>query len=127
MLRQSYNSQARDSCYKPCELAELDVTRFQKVKAGDTVGRVLVTDPKILASSLAVIQAEIEILRVGMQPIVTQQRTALDYSQLRLDWMRQRAQLAMARINLQLAGTELGRTEELFKDRIVSERVFDQA
>ena len=113
--------------YKPGVIAALDVTRFQSVKAGDPVGQVLVTDPKILASSLAVIEAEIESLRVGLQPIAAQQRTAMDYSQLRLDWMRQRAQLAIAKVNLQLAETDLHRTEELYKDKIVAQRTYDQA
>src|SRR6516164_7362190 len=44
------------SCYKPGVLAELLVNRFQKVKVGDPLGKVMITDPKILASSLAVIQ-----------------------------------------------------------------------
>jgi multidrug resistance efflux pump len=115
------------SCVKPGVLAEFTITRFQKVKAGDPVGRVVVTDPKILASSLAVIQAEIEMLRVNMSPIAAQQRNAMDYNQLRLDWMKQRAQLATARVNLQLAETEYRRTEELFRDKIVAQRVYEQA
>jgi len=115
------------SCYKPGVLAELNVARFQKVKVGDPIGKIMVADPKILASSLAVIQAEIESLRVNMRPIAIQQHNAMDYDQLRLDWMRQRTQLASARVNLDLAGTEFHRTEELFKDKIVSERVYDQA
>ncbi len=118
---------ANVSCYKPGMLAQLFVNRFQKVKAGDAVGQVLVTDPKILAASLAVIEAEIDMLRVTMQPIAAKQRIAMDYSQLRLDWMRQRAQLAMARANLQFAEVDFHRTEELFKDKIVSERAYDQA
>jgi len=119
--------EARVSCYKPGVLAQLSVARFQKVKAGDPVGQVLVTEPKILASSLAVIQAEIEMLRVNMQPIAAQQRNAMNYSQLRLDWMRQRAQLAMAKVNLQLAEAELRRTTELYKEKLVSEQLYEQA
>lgn len=115
------------SCYKPGVLAELKVNRFQRVKAGDPIGRVMVTEPRILASSLAVIQAEIESLRANMRPVSLQQHNAMNYDQLRLDWMKQRTQLAAARVNLELAGTEFHRTEELFKDKIVSERVFDQA
>src|SRR5215831_15866474 len=46
------------SSYKPGVLAELLVNRFQRVKQGDPIGRVMVTEPRILASSLAVIQAE---------------------------------------------------------------------
>jgi len=117
---------SRITCYKPGMLTQFEVTRFQDVKKDDPVGQVLVTDPKILASSLAVIQAEIESLRVGLQPIASQQRTAIDYSQLRLDWMRERAQLAGAKVNLQLAETDLHRTEELFKDKIVAQRTYDQ-
>jgi HlyD family secretion protein len=115
------------SCYKPGVLSELNVARFQRVKAGDLIGRVMVTEPKILASSLAVIQAEIESLRANMRPVAVQQHNAMDYDQLRLDWMRQRTQLAAARVNLELAGTEFHRMEELFKDKIVAERVYDQA
>ena len=119
--------QANVSCYKPGMLAQLTVTRFQKVKAGDPVGKVLVTDPKILASTLAVVQAEIELLRINMEPIMAQQRTAMDYDKLRMDWMKRRADLAMARINLQLAETEFHRMDELFKEKIISQRTFEQA
>src|SRR4029077_19837959 len=113
--------------YKPGVLGELNVARFQKVKVGDPIGKIMVADPKILASSLAVIQAEIESLRANMRPVAMQQRNAMDYDQLRLDWMKERTQLAAARVNFELAGTEFHRTEELFKDKIVSERVYDQA
>ena len=127
MVGQAEPFLANVSCFKPGVLAEFTVTRFQKVKAGDPVGQIMVTDPKILASSLAVIQAEIEMLRVNMKPIAAQQRNAMDYGQLRLDWMRQRAQLATARVNLQLAETEYRRMDELFRDKIVAQRVYEQA
>jgi multidrug resistance efflux pump len=115
------------SCYKPGLLAELMVSRFQRVKQGDPIGKIMVTEPRILASSLAVIQAEIESLRANMKPVVAQQHNAMDYDQLRLDWMKERTSLASARVNLELATTEFHRTEELFKDKIVAERVYDQA
>jgi multidrug resistance efflux pump len=127
LVGQAEPFEANVSCYKPGMLAQLEVTRFQKVKSGDAVGQVLVTDPKILASSLAVIEAEIEALRAGLQPIASQQRTAMGYSELRLNWMRERAQLAIAKVNSQLAESEFLRMQELFKDKIVSQRVFDQA
>ena len=115
------------SSYQPGVVAELTVTRFQRVKAGDSVGKILIAEPNVLTSSLAVIQSEIDLLRSEMKPILTQQRNAIDYNQLRLDWMRQRTQLATARVNLQLAETEYHRMDELFKDQIVSARVFDEA
>jgi multidrug resistance efflux pump len=127
LVGQAEPNETKVSCYKPGMLAELTVTRFQKVKNGDPVGLVLVTDPKILASSLSVIQAEIESLRISMQPMARQQHTAMEYTGLQLDWMRERAQLAMARVNLQLTETELQRIEALYKDKIVSQRAYEQA
>src|SRR5215475_9939323 len=127
LVGQAEPNETKVSCYKPGMLAELTVTRFQRVKNGDPIGQVLVTDPKILASSLSVIQAEIESIRISMQPMARQQHTAMEYTGLQLDWMRERAQLAMARVNLQLTETELQRIEALYKDKIVSQRAYEQA
>jgi multidrug resistance efflux pump len=118
---------ANISCYKPGMLAQLTVNRFDKVKAGDAVGQVLVTDPKILASSLAVIQAEIQQIRVSQTPVAAEQRLAMEYSEVRLHWMAQRAELGAAKADLIVAQADFRRTEELFKDKIVSERAFDVA
>ena len=127
LVGQAEPKQANVSCYKAGLLIDLNVTRFQRVKAGDPVARVMVADPAIAATSVAVIQAEIESLRQSMQPVTARQRNAMDYSQLRLNWMRHRAQLASDRVNLELAENEFRRTEDLFKDGIASQRAFDQA
>ena len=127
MVGQAEPVLAHVSSYKPGVLTGLSVSRFQKVKAGDVVGQVVVTDPKILSSSLAVIQSEIELLRVNMDPIAKQQRTVMDYNQLQLEWMRERARLASAKVNLQLAETEYQRMEALYQDKIVAQRLYDQS
>src|SRR6266480_4748547 len=111
---------------RPGTVAQLNLTRMQQVRAGDAVGQIITTDPKILASSLAVIQSEIQLLRVNLQPVMEQQRYAINYDRIRLDWLAQRVDLATARVKLQLAENDLRRTAELFKERIVSEKVFDQ-
>jgi HlyD family secretion protein len=115
------------SCYKAGMLAQLTVNRFQKVKAGDAVGQVLVTDPKILASSLAVIQAQIEEIRASQTPVAAEQRLAMEYSEVRLHWLAQRAELGVAKADLLVAEADFRRTEELFKDKIVSQRAFELA
>ena len=127
LVGQAEPVRASVSSYKPGVLAELNVTRFKFVKAGDPVGRVLVSDPRLLASSLAVIQAEIEVLRATMEPIAAQQRTAISFNRLRLDWMDQRARLATSRVNLQFAEAEFGRNEELFNQKLVSQSVYELA
>ena len=118
---------ANVSCQKPGILAELSVARFQKVKAGESIGRVMITDPNILASSIAVIRSEIESLRVSLKPIASEQKRAISYDKLELDWMRERADLAATQVRLQQAQSEFRRMEALYKDQIVSQRVFEQA
>lgn len=118
---------AQVSSHKPGVLAGLNVARFQRVRAGDPLGQILIADPKLVESSLAVLRAEIEMIRLNLSPIVRQQRNAVDYFQLRLDWMRQRATLASTRVNLQFAEAELRRNEDLFKQKIISESLVDQA
>ena len=115
------------SSHKPGTVAGLNVTRFQHVKAGEILGHVLIADPKVVETSLAVIRAEIETFRLNDSPLVRQQRNAVDYVQVRLDWMRQRAVLASARVNLQLAEIELRRNQDLRKDQLVSQRKLDVA
>jgi HlyD family secretion protein len=115
------------SCYKPGTLAELSVDRFQQVKKGDAIGQVQVTDPKILAASLAVIQAQIEVLRTGQEPIANEQRLSMEYGEIHLNWMSQRAQLGVAKADLQVAEADFQRTAELFKEKIVSQRAYDLA
>ena len=68
LVGQAESIEANVSCYKSGMLAELSVNRFQKVKAGDPIGLVLLTDPKILASSLAVVQSEIDMIRALRSP-----------------------------------------------------------
>jgi multidrug resistance efflux pump len=112
---------------KAGKLSQLNVTRLQRVKAGEVIAQVITTDPQILESSLAVIQAEIQLLRVNMRPVLGQQRYALNYDHVRLDWMDQRVQLATAQVRLQLAETELHRAQDLFVEKIVSQQVLDTA
>jgi multidrug resistance efflux pump len=112
---------------KPGVLAQLNIVRLQSVRAGDPIGQLITTDPRVLQSSLAIIQAEIQLLRLNLDPILNQQRVAMAYDRLRLDWMDQRVQLATARVKLQLAESDLRRAESLFTEKIVSTSVLEQA
>lgn len=110
-------------------LAGLNVTRFQRVRAGEILGYVVSADTRLAAASLGVIRAEIDALRAGAgdRPLTDHQRNAMDYIALRLDWMRQRAVLATAQVNLQLADIEVARAEALFNERIVAQTELDLA
>jgi multidrug resistance efflux pump len=112
---------------KPGLLTQLQVTRFQKVSSGDPVVQVITTDPSIVAASLAVIQAEVRLLQIGMAPVQNAQRNAINYEQMRMDYMRQRVELATSRVNLQLAIDEFQRMEKLYRDRLISDAEFEVA
>ena len=101
------------------QLADLTIDDFQPVKAGEILGRVITTDPKVIEASLAVIRAEVELLQTGMDPVLNQHRDAVNFQQLRLGWMVQRVDLAAARVRLQFAESELERVRLLFDEKIV--------
>jgi multidrug resistance efflux pump len=113
---------AQVSC--PCagKIAQLNVDRFQTVTQGTPVAVLVPNDPR---AALAVIQSEINILQIKLGLPQTQQRNETDYEQLRVNWMRQRVDLASTRVNLELARNELGRDEQLYKQKLISDETYD--
>ncbi|CAN5596320.1 hypothetical protein BH09VER1_BH09VER1_19950 [soil metagenome] len=107
-------------------LKELNLVRLQQVKAGDQVAVVATNDPKVVQTSLAVIQSEIELLKVNMEPEMAEQRYAIQFDRLRLDAMSQRVELASSRVKLQQAENDLRRAATLAKTKIVSDSVLEQ-
>ena len=103
-------------------LVDLKLERLQVVKAGDPVGQIVTTDPKVLASSLAVIQAEIQLMKLNLEPA----RYAMQYDRLRLDMMDHRASLAGMKVKLELAESELRRAQTLSKGKIVSDSAVNE-
>jgi multidrug resistance efflux pump len=99
-------------------LADLDVDLLQPVKAGQVIGRVIVNDPKVLEASLAVIRAEIEVLRTT---------TDMNFERLRLDWMTKRVELVSLRSQLHQAEATLARFTQLHRIKLVTDEEFDVA
>lgn len=112
---------------QPGSLAELTVSAFDTVKAGDPVGRLITTDPEIIESELAVILAEIELTRLSMDPLAAQQRNLLDYESMHMDLMENRARLGIAQVREQQAEREFNRMEQLYKEGLTSEESRDRA
>ncbi|MBL9189799.1 MAG: HlyD family efflux transporter periplasmic adaptor subunit [Opitutaceae bacterium] len=95
---------------------------FQPVRAGETVAHVMATDPQILEASLAVIRAEIEVMRQ-----TTEQRTLLDYERLMLDLMSERVKLAALKSQLHQAESNLTRAKALYAGKLLTEERFEEA
>lgn len=107
-------------------LSELKVDVFQQVQAGQEIGRVAGADPRVLEAALAVIRAEIEAMRTTMEPIIAQQRVALDFERLQLDWMSERVKFASLKAQLDLAEGSLTRSEPLYKNKLLTEERFEE-
>jgi multidrug resistance efflux pump len=99
-------------------LTELTVDLLQPVKAGQTVGRVVASDPKVLDASLAVIRAEIEVLRTT---------TDMNFERLRLDWMSKRVEQVALQSELRQAEATLARMAALHRIGLLTDEEYDQA
>lgn len=108
-------------------VTKLFVERFQVVKAGDPIAEVSPVDLKIYEASLGVIKADIDLLKSGVNPTTDTKRIAIDFDQLKLDWLRQKVTVATTRTELQLAEIELGRAERLWKEKIIADADYDTA
>src|SRR5687768_10455400 len=99
-------------------LNALNIDLLQTVKAGQILGHVIVNDPKVLEASLAVIRAEIDVLRTT---------TDMNFERLRLDWMSKRVELVSLQSQLHQAEATLARVVALHRIKLVTEEEFDEA
>jgi multidrug resistance efflux pump len=104
------------------KIAQLNVDRFQNVTQGTPVAVLVPTDPR---AALDVIQSELNILQAKLGPHLTQQRNETTYEQLHMDWLSQSVLLATARVNLGRARNDLSRYEELHKQKLVSDEIYE--
>jgi multidrug resistance efflux pump len=107
-------------------LAAVKVKMLQSVRAGDVIAQVVITDPRVLEASLAVVRAELDAIRFTMDPVIGQQRTALDYERLLLDLMHARVELAALKAQLFQAESNFARTNALFTNKLVTEERFEE-
>jgi len=110
---------------QPGTLAQLDVDLLQPVSAGQTLGYVFVSRPEVLEASLALIRAEIELMRATLDPVTGQQRTALDFERLQLDWMGKRVELASLQGELHQSESTLSRSTRLHQAKLITDEDYD--
>jgi multidrug resistance efflux pump len=122
-------TQAHVSSTKPGRLTQLQVDRFKTVRADEPVAIVIITDPRVLESSLALIRAEVEMLRVSMTPVFDREQSEIRRERFRLEWLNQRVLLASAKVNLHYAEAEFARVSELYQTQtnVVSRAAYEVA
>lgn len=114
----------------PGRISQLNVTLFQEVKAGDVIAVVDATEPLVLSNTIAVIRAEMGLIRAEAGLDNGDKVRLADF---RLSWMIRRAELAAAQAQLTYARTALERATALAVAKIdttdardIAQRDFDQ-
>lgn len=102
-------------------LSDVAVEPRGYVEAGNPIATVVPFDP---AAQMDLFQAQLQISRLAMEPSIVD-RNVMNYEQLRVDALRLRSSLAMAKANLQRAETVLPRHETLLKERLISQDLYD--
>ncbi len=106
---------------QPGVLQQVLVAPYQMVRAGDPIA---ILQPLDARADLDLLQAEVQIARLQLEPAPGQQN-AMDYEQIHLDWLRQKQELATARVNLEMAQNILRRHGTLYKENLISADVYE--
>ncbi len=108
-------------------LAHLTASPFDVVQAGDVVARLVTTDPKIVQAEMAVVLAQIELMRLSRDPFVDQERNLLNYESMQVDLMENRARLGMSRIRKEQARREMERLEDMDERGLTAVELLERA
>lgn len=108
-------------------LTDLQVDRFESVEAGDTIGRIITTDPLLLDARLGVILADMELLSVGGGDAASHQRTLVDEEGLAVEVAQQEIELAAAELRYEQAQREVQRLRELQSRGLVAAELVERA
>lgn len=102
-------------------LRELKVEPYQMVNAGDPIAVIEPVDPR---AQLDLLQSELQISRIRSAPSLAEDN-AMNYERIRVELLRTKSELAMAKANLELAINNVRRNEPLYKEKLVSEDIYD--
>lgn len=102
----------------------MNPVEFDRVMEGDPIAVIQVADSTYLQSRLAVIRAQIEFIRSGMEPVTDRQRNRMDLEGLRLDRALLQAEIASLRVEAEFAQRNFERAETLHDTGMISELEF---
>lgn len=105
----------------PARVHQLLVQPYQVVEAGDAVAVIVPNDPRV---ELDLLQTELDLARIQLQPTIAEEN-AMNFEQIRVDLWRTKAEVAIAKVNLERAENQVRRNEPLFKEKLVSEDIYD--
>jgi multidrug resistance efflux pump len=105
----------------PARLQQLLVQPYQVVKIGDPIAIIAPNDPRI---DIDLLQTELAVARLQYQPTIAEEN-AMNFEQIRVDLLRTKAELSIAKVNLERFENQVRRNTPLFKEQLVSEDIYD--
>lgn len=82
------------SASQPSRITRVLVGPLEEVRQGQPVVEIMAVDPKFLEAQSGLTRARMEYLRLTVEPKLRKEGNQINYTQLRLDWLRQRVELA---------------------------------
>jgi multidrug resistance efflux pump len=107
-------------------VASLKVEVLQPVRAGEVIGQIVASNPRLLDASLAVIRAEVGMISATMAGATDKQKNAIEFEKMQIDWMSRRVDLAALRGKLLQAESEFMRGAELHKTGLITDENYEQ-
>lgn len=106
---------------QPGKIDQLLVQPFQMVQAGQPLAIVRPVDPR---ARLDLLQSELQLARLRMEPSVAQQN-AMNFERVRVEYLRLKGEVALAKINLERLENQLRRDTQLYKEKLLAEDLYD--
>lgn len=103
------------SASQPSRLTQLRVNLLDRVTAGQPVAELVAADPRYLEAQAALSRARLELVRVAIEPKIRRENNQINFTQLRMDWLKSRVDLATSRAQLAYAESEVDRVTRLSK------------
>ncbi len=111
----------------PGAITGLEVNLLQPVRAGQVIGQVVTHAPQVIEASLGVVRAEIAMMRITLDPVVGQQRAAMDRERLLLDLLSKRVELVSLQGQLNQAQATFARTTTLHQTKMITDEQFEES
>lgn len=106
---------------QPATVTSLLVAPHSAVRRGDPIA---IVEPVDASATLDLLQSRIDLARLAATPTLAEEN-AVQIERLRIDLIRTRSELAIARVRLDFANRDVARNEPLARDRLVSVEALD--
>lgn len=103
------------SAAQPARVTKVRVAMLDRVTAGQPVADLIAADPRYLEAQAALSRARLEMVVTSLGPKIRRENNLINYTSLRMNWLRHRVDLAEARARLAFAEAEADRALRLSK------------